>query len=194
MLCGLVTPTTGAVAYLGEDLLGRGHLLQPRVSAVLEGARNIHWRLTVLENIDYTCRLHGLSEYQERSSHYVHLLGLGQYANTECRYLSRGNQQKVALACALTLNAEILLLDEPTLGLDMEVARTIMSAIRREKEKQRIVIVTTHDAEFIELAADEIVLFKEGSVTPLGSPEKIVAQYGDRDQRFSTAYLNYIKN
>lgn len=194
MLCGLVTPTTGTIVYDGRDLSRKDSFLRQKISVVLEGARNIHWRLTVFENIDYFSRLHGLGGHKTRAEQYIQTLELEQYANTECRFLSRGNQQKVALACALTLNAEILLLDEPTLGLDMEIARKIMEVITHEKNKQRVIIVTTHDAEFIELAADEIILFKQGAVRPLASPQEIVARYGNGDNRFSTAYLRLIKD
>ena len=193
MLCGLVSPTTGTITYDGKDLVGNGWLMRQKTGAVLEGARNIHWRLTVRENIDYFCRLHGLDKYSGLAEKYMRMLLLEQYKDTECRYLSRGNQQKAALACALSLNAEILLLDEPTLGLDMEVGRTIMEVINHEKAGQRTIIVSTHDPEFIELAVDEVVLFKKGIVTPMRSPAEIVAKFGNGDNRFSTAYLKFIR-
>lgn len=194
MLCGLVSPTTGTIAYGGKDLVEDGRFLRQKLGVVLEGARNIQWRLTVRENLDYFCRLHGLAEYGERAEKYLQMLLLEQYRDTECRYLSRGNQQKTALACSLALNAEILLLDEPTLGLDIEIARTIMEVINHEKTKQRIIIVSTHDTEFIELATDEVILFKNGVVTPLASPREIVAKYGNGDVRFSTAYLQLMRS
>ncbi len=192
MLCGLVSPTTGTITYDGKDSVENGRFLRQKLGAVLEGARNIHWRLTVRENIDYFCRLHGLAKYSDRAEKYMRMLLLEQYKDTECRYLSRGNQQKAALACTLSLNAEILLLDEPTLGLDIEIGRTIMEVINHERARQRTIIVSTHDAEFIEFATDEVVLFRKGQVTPLSSPNKIIAKYGNGDNRFSTAYLQLL--
>jgi ABC-2 type transport system ATP-binding protein len=194
MLCGLVSPTTGTIAYNGRDSVENGWFLRQKTGAVLEGARNIHWRLTVRENIDYFCRLHGLAGYSDRAEKYMRMLLLEQHKNSECRYLSRENQQKTALACVLSLDAEILLLDEPTLGLDLDIGRTIMEVIDREKNAQRIIIVSTHDAEFIECAVDEVILFRDGVVTPLSSPGDIVSKYGNGDNRFSTAYLRLIRN
>lgn len=194
MLCGLVSPTTGTIIYNGRDMIGGSWVSRPKTGAVLEGARNINWRLTVPENINYFCGLHGINGHKLRSEQYMRMLGLEEYKNTECRYLSRGNQQKVALACALTLDAEILLLDEPTLGLDIETARSIMEVVNHEKSKNRITIVTTHDTEFIELAADEVVLFKNGILNPIGTPQEIVAKHGNGDNRFSTAYLQLLRS
>ena len=69
-----------------------------------------------------------------------------------------------------------------------------MEVVNHEKSKNRITIVTTHDTEFIELAADEIVLFKNGILKPIGTPQEIVAKHGNGDNRFSTAYLQLLRS
>jgi len=193
MLCGLVSPTSGKIVYNGMNMSAVRGAFLGKTGVVLEGARNIHWRLTPLENMEYFRRLHGLGTDAGHVSSYVELLGLEKYKDTECRFLSRGNQQKVAIACALSLKAEVLLLDEPTLGLDMEISRTIMELMRREKNNNRIIIITTHDAEFIERTADVITVFKKGRVHKFNGPGEIVEKYAKDDKRFSSAYINLVR-
>jgi len=194
MLCGLVTPSTGDIIVNRGNLSTSDDRLTFSTGVVLEGARNIYWRLTAFENIDYYCRLHGLRDSRNRAMQCLDQLGLQEYTNTECRFLSRGNQQKVCLACVLALDADFLLLDEPTLGLDIETAHKVMDIILGYKRNGRIIIVTTHDAEFIETVAENIILFRGGKVEPMSSVAEIMTKYGNGDGRFSTAYLRLLKN
>lgn len=194
MLCGLVTPTTGLIS-LNNTFISKRTKYLSQLGAVLEGARNIYWRLNPFENMEVFCRMRGLSPktYLDRIDHYIKLLDLEKYKTTECRYLSRGNQQKVAIACILALNAEVLLLDEPTLGLDIEMSHRMMEIIAGEKSKDRIIIVTTHDMEFIEQTVDRVVAFKDGNVFFKSTPTEIISKFGNGDNRLSTAYLKAIK-
>lgn len=190
MLCGLVKPTTGHVSINNLNLSNRHEYLN-QIAVVLEGTRNIYWRLTPYENIELACRMRGYRKrnFKDKIDYYISLLELEKYLNIECRLLSRGNQQKVAVACALSLNAKVLLLDEPTLGLDVEVARRMMDVIAHESRNSRLVIVTTHDMEFIENTASRIVLFKDGAIKKISTPEEVVRDYGNGNGRLSEAYL-----
>ena len=194
MICGLVTPSTGTVALNGISVNNRKIFLG-QIGVVLEGARNIHWRLTPFENMEVFCRSRGFAPdvYLDRINHYIRLLDLEKYRSMECRYLSRGNQQKVSIACTLCLDANVLLLDEPTLGLDIEMAHKMMEVIAGEKNKNRIIVVTTHDMEFLEKTVDRIVVFREGSILFSSTPSEIIAKYGAQDGRLSTAYLKAIR-
>ncbi|MBI4655936.1 MAG: ABC transporter ATP-binding protein [Elusimicrobia bacterium] len=193
MLCGLVAPATGEIVYNSTNIVKDNREFLTKIGVVLEGARNVHWRLTPFENVEYFRRLHGLNRDINYISEWINLVGLDKYKDTQCRFLSRGNQQKVAIACALSLNADVLLLDEPTLGLDMEISRQMMELIIKEKNKNKIIIITTHDPEFIERTADKIIIFKKGKVFKFDEPNKIIEKYGTEDKRFSSAYINLIR-
>lgn len=194
MLCGLVTPTTGEIVYNSMDVLKNTGEFLRKTGVVLEGARNIHWRLTPFENMEYFRRLHGLNRDIKYVLEWLNLLSLTKYKDTQCRFLSRGNQQKVAIACTLALNADVLLLDEPTLGLDMEISRHIMELIIKEKNKNKIIIITTHDPEFIERVADKIIIFKKGKVFEFNNPNEVIEKHGTDDKKFSSAYINLIRS
>ena len=194
LLCGLVNPTSGEIEYNSIPVTNRRNYLS-KVAVVLEGARNIYWRLTPRENMDFCARQKGIygESLKKRIDYYMEAFDLVQYNKTECRYLSRGNQQKVTIACALVLEAELLLLDEPTLGLDIDISRKVVEVIENEKRNNRIIIITTHNMEFVESIADRIFIFEDGEVKYISEPGKMIAEYAKDDQRLSTAYLNYLR-
>ena len=194
MLCGLVTPTEGEIIFNSVSIEERKNYLK-KVGAVLEGARNIFWRLTPIENMDLFAKLRGLSgqSLKERINYYSDVMDLKKYLDIECRYLSRGNQQKVAVACALVLNSELLLLDEPTLGLDLDIAQKVIKVLESERSSKKIIIITTHNMEFVEKLADRVIIFEEGRINLVISPNEFVEKYSDNDLRLSSAYLNYFK-
>ncbi|MFH1652881.1 MAG: ABC transporter ATP-binding protein [Pseudomonadota bacterium] len=194
MLCGLVHPTSGEISLSDKTIKERREYLN-QIAVVLEGTRNIYWRLNPVENMEWVCSMRGLrrKDFKPRIKHYIEALELQQYRKTECRYLSRGNQQKVAVACALVLNARVLLLDEPTLGLDIEISHRMMKLISEEGRSDRLVVVTTHDMEFIEKTATRVIIFKEGHVKMTSTASSIIADYGNNSQRLSEAYMNLMK-
>ncbi|TKX83017.1 ATP-binding cassette domain-containing protein, partial [Halorubrum sp. SS5] len=97
------------------------------VDAMLEGARNDYWRLTVRENLRYFATISGVDPDSVAARHdrLLDRLDLADKADTPVRDLSRGMKQKVSLASVLAGGAELVFLDEPTLGLDVESARTL---------------------------------------------------------------------
>jgi len=125
-LAGLIKPTSGEIYLDGIDALRDQKRALGRVAAVLEGNRNIYWRLTPRENLEFFGGLQGLPLRRVRSyideHELLELFDLKGKVNTPARKLSRGMQQKLAVACALVKQTEVLLLDEPTLGLDVETS------------------------------------------------------------------------
>lgn len=194
MLCGLILPSSGEI-YFNSISAKSGKKYLKYVSAVLEGARNIYWRLTPKENVEYAARIKETcrTNSKKRTARYLEMLDLGKHQNTECRYLSRGNQQKVAIACALVPETELLLLDEPTLGLDLEMAQKVMKMIEQEKRYGRQIIITTHNMELVEGVADQVAIFRDGNAVFIPELSKMIFQYAQWDRRLSTAYLNYIR-
>jgi len=119
-ICGLVEPTKGDIRIYGIDAVNDTRKAVSNTSAVLEGNRNIYWRLTTRENLEFFARLHGrsLKEAEPEIKSLLKKFDLQHKENTPARKLSRGMQQKLALSCALIRGTDFLLLDEPTLGLE----------------------------------------------------------------------------
>ncbi len=165
MICGLITQTHGSIRLNGFDINTHRYNAMHQIGVVLEGARNIYWQLSPLENLLYYGRLKGYfgKELYDRALMLLHDLEIW-----DCRFdlvgdFSRGTQQKVAIACALIANPSIVLFDEPTLGLDVQAARTVKNwIIKLAQEQGRTIVITTHQLDIAEQLCGQIALINKG--------------------------------
>ena len=166
MICGLIAPTAGSVRTNGYDPIRERSKVLRDVGVVLEGTRNVYWRLSVWQNLTYFARLKGAgADWRQRAEWLLTELGLADRRKDLVQLLSRGMQQKVAIACALVNDPGIMILDEPTLGLDVESARTVRDWIRRlSTEQGRTVLLTTHRLDLAEAVCDRVAIMRGGSL------------------------------
>ena len=141
MACGLVMPTTGTVQLNGYDVSRqRGQAMQ-QIGAVLEGTRNVYWRMNAWQNLLYFGRIKGVSAssvLKARAEQLLRELDLWDRRKDPVGEFSRGMQQKVAIGAALISDPPIVLLDEPALGLDVQASRTVQEwIIQLAKERGR---------------------------------------------------------
>ena len=166
MILGLVLPTAGYADIIGNDMSdSRGMRAGAQhVGAVLEGARNAYWRLSVLENLRYFGGLRGLSRKQidTRAQELLVLLGLEEQRDVEVRKFSRGMQQKAAIANALMHDPGILILDEPTLGLDVEASRLLEETVANLAATGKAILLTTHVMDLAQRLAGRIFVINQG--------------------------------
>ncbi len=185
MLLGLVLPTSGKARLAGFDIAReRGRAIR-QSGAVLEGARNIYWRLSARANLEYFGALRGLRgrELSQRIDEVLALVELSDRADEETRELSRGMQQKVALAAAILHNPQVLLLDEPTLGLDVQASRTIEQTVRRlTAEQGKAILLTTHQMDMAQRLCDRIFVIHQGRRVAEGPTVEIIRQFGEKSQ------------
>ena len=181
MILGLVLPTSGSVFLAGFDVLKQRNKALRHAGAILEGSRNVYWRLSARANLEYFGALRGMrgKPLASRIAEVLDLVQLSDRANEEVRYLSRGMQQKVALATAILHNPDVLLLDEPTLGLDVQASRTIEQVIRQFVEGQgKTVVLTTHQMPLAERLSDHIFVIHKGTKVEEGSTREVIARFG----------------
>ncbi len=165
MICGLILPDTGTIRIQGRDLQRHRLTAMQSIGAVLEGTRNVYWRLSPLQNLAYSARLKGASSKQMRSWGETLLrdLDLWDRRNDPVRLFSRGMQQKTAIACALIHNPPIVLLDEPTLGLDVQAAVTVKQWIQTLASRfGKTLILTTHQLSLAEELCQRVVIIDKG--------------------------------
>ena len=165
MICGLITPDTGKIYLNGYDVLQQRKEAMHQIGAVLEGTRNIYWRLSALENVMYFGRLKNFTgpKLKTAAERLLSELGLWERRNDRIRTFSRGMQQKVAIACALIADPPIVLLDEPTLGLDIQAAVTVKEWVKKlAREQGRTVILTTHQLDMAEELCDRVAIIRKG--------------------------------
>ncbi|MEM8530254.1 MAG: ABC transporter ATP-binding protein [Chloroflexota bacterium] len=167
MLCGLIVPTAGQLYINGYDVRQAHRQAMRQIGAVLEGTRNVYWRLSAWENLMYFGRLKGCtgSDLKSRATQLLRDLELWERRNDTIRTFSRGMQQKVAIACALIANPPIVLLDEPTLGLDIQAAQTVKSWIKHlVQEEKKTVILTTHQLDIAEDLCHRVGIIRQGKL------------------------------
>lgn len=165
-LCGLIYPDAGSVAVNGVDVSRERSKALRHISAVLEGNRNLYWRLTPLENLVYFAGNRGVGPRESRQSAHELLdrFGLADKANTQVNDLSRGMQQKLAIAVALQAGTDLILLDEPTLGLDLDAATEVVSQLQGLTRQGRTVIISTHDMGVVQELCERVVIINRGKV------------------------------
>ena len=140
-MCGLLLPNEGSVIINGINMEKNRLKALRHISAVLEGNRNLYWRLTVRENMEYFSGNRGMSkkEISARIDDLLDRLNLTEKSNEMVNSLSRGMQQKLSIAIAILSDTEIIFLDEPTLGLDVEISyeiRKLLKEIAKDIIKQ----------------------------------------------------------
>jgi len=166
MICGLIEPTDGHITLNGYAIKNRAQYMR-QIGAVLEGTRNVYWRLSALENILYFGRLKGvpIREIRGRAETLLKELDLWERRDDKVRAFSRGMQQKVAIACALISDPPIILLDEPTLGLDVKAAHTVKQWIHQlAQERHKTVILTTHHLDMAQEVCQRVAIINKGKL------------------------------
>ena len=180
---GIVIPDAGSVRVFGTDVRDGRKTAYADVDAMLEGARNDYWRLTVRENLRYFATISGVDPDSVAARHdrLLNRLDLADKADTPVRDLSRGMKQKVSLASVLAGGAELVFLDEPTLGLDVESARTLRAELRRlAVEEGLTIVVSSHDMTTIEAVCDRVVMLSNGRIVADDTVEALLGG-ADRD-------------
>ncbi len=182
IIAGLILPTSGQITFYGND--GVRLRERPRIGAVLEGTRNIYFRLSPLENLYYFGELKGLStvEIRRQSKELLEEFRLADRARSSVQTLSRGMQQKVAISVALLGDPEILLLDEPTLGLDVESALLIRNKLKTlVNKKGKTIVLTTHQMDLAASISDSVAIIQEGALLVQDSTVNLIDYFKRAD-------------
>ncbi|MEU7004073.1 ABC transporter ATP-binding protein [Nonomuraea sp. NPDC046570] len=185
MMAGLVTPTSGRVRLGGFDVARQRSAAMGRFGAVLEGSRNIYWSLSAWQNLMYFGRLKGLRKAQvtERARELLTDLGLWERRGDKVGGFSRGMQQKVAIAAALIAGPPIVLLDEPTLGLDVEATRTVKNWIAEQaRELGTTILLTTHQLDVAQELCDRVAVMRQGRLVADLPTRELLAGFRERDR------------
>jgi len=177
LLCGLYRPNQGKVLVLKDGK--ENNIDQFReVVGVLPESTGLYHRLTAWENIRYYSRLHGVSDSVswERTLRFSKALSISNDLMRHTRGFSRGMRQKIALIRALAHGPEILLLDEPTAGLDVTSARLVRKLVLQLKEEGGTVIYSTHNLSEAEKVCDRILIMHNGQLRFDGSPANLLIE------------------
>ncbi|HLX49677.1 MAG TPA: ABC transporter ATP-binding protein [Streptosporangiaceae bacterium] len=181
MMASLIEPTSGRARLNGFDVSRQRSCAVLQIGAVLEGSRNVYWTMSPWQNLMYFGRLKGLPgpQIKPRAERLLTELGLWERRNQTVGTFSRGMQQKVAIAVALITDPPIILLDEPTLGLDVEAARTVKEWIRRLAAEGKTVVLTTHQLAVTQELANRIAVIRSGKIIADLPTAELLASYAE---------------
>ena len=178
LIATLLLPDSGAVAVFGHDVVDDRIAVQRLINRVSVEA-SFFKKLSPMENLIYGARLYGLKAQQARIQILEILTRLGLERSTISKpveEMSRGMQQKVAIARALLTRPAVLLLDEPTTGLDPRSKREVQALVRELRDQdETTILLTTHDMVEAEMLCDRIAIMDAGKVVALDTPEKLCA-------------------
>lgn len=167
IICNLIKPDNGQVFIKNKPIEKNPQIVHENIGVVLEGARNLYNFLTVEYNLMYFSYLNKIDndKLENRIEELLDLFELKDKRNEVVNNLSRGMQQKVAIIVAMLKNPEILILDEPTLGLDI-VSKTKMKNLLKDLKNKygKTIIVSSHDLDVIEDICNKVVIFEKGKI------------------------------
>ena len=189
MLSGLVKPDGGAVHIDGLEVERNRRRVLEKVGVVLEGTRTSIWPLTPMENLAYYGNLKNVSGkvLKERSGQLLDFIGLREKKHVQVRHLSRGQKQKLAICIAMVADPKVLLLDEPTTGLDVQSARAIKDKIIEiTREHGKGVLVTTHDMHVAQELCDRIGIIDKGRLVACKPTSELLGLFSDQVYLFKT--------
>ncbi len=170
MLATILKPTDGTARVAGYDIVDQPEQVRAHVG-FLSTATALYGRLTARETVEYFGRLNGLDNatLKKRTDDLIALLDLAPHAAMRCDKLSTGNKQKVSIARTLVHDPPVMIFDEPTVGLDVMTARTIVGFIRDCRSRGKTVIFSTHVMSEAEKLCDTIGIIHNGKLLREGT-------------------------
>lgn len=180
MLATILTPTSGQALVGGHDVAKEPRAVRQKIG-FMSTSTALYGRLTAEELVAYFGRLHGLSpdRLRARIDELFTVFDMHDFRRRRCDKLSTGMKQKVSIARTLVHDPPIMIFDEPTLGLDVLTARTIVAFIQNCRADGKTVIYSTHVMSEVEKLCDRIGIIHEGRLRAEGSLAELRERYGE---------------
>ena len=166
MILNLIIPDEGKIYFEGQETTNKGLILLKNTGALLEGSRNMFWSLSPIENFVYWGGQRGLTKNvaEKKGVELLKQFGLFKKRNVPISSLSRGMQQAVGICCAMIAEPKLLILDEPTLGLDIKSTQVVISILKKLASNGVGILITTHQLDFAQKVAEKILLINQGKL------------------------------
>ncbi|WP_327085068.1 ATP-binding cassette domain-containing protein [Nonomuraea sp. NBC_01738] len=178
MLCGILTPSSGSVRVAGLDPSRKRTTLARRIGVVFGQRTTLWWDLPLKDSFELIRLLYKVDRkvFRERLDELTETLDLGAFLGTPVRQLSLGQRMRGDLTAALLHDPAVLVLDEPTIGLDVVSKNSIRAFLRRvNEERGTTVLLTTHDLGDIERLCRRVMVIDHGHLAFDGTLEELMA-------------------
>jgi len=187
LLAGLLKPDSGTALLQDIDIAKFPEVAKAKLGFIT-GSTGLYGRLKAIEMIIYFGRLYGLTakKASSRASELMAMLKMTEYAEVKCDKLSTGTRQKVSIARTMIHDPEVIILDEPTAGLDVIAGRSVVEFINTEKSRSKTIIFSTHVMHEAEKLCDKVGIIHKGKILQVGSPTELnrIAGCSDLDDTF----------
>jgi ABC-2 type transport system ATP-binding protein len=179
----MLEPTSGTARVNGYDVVKQAALVRQNLGTVLAGDRSIYWKLSGKENLEYFAALYHIPPAlaKKRIAEMLERMELNERANELVEKYSTGMKQRIAISKALLARPPILLLDEPTLGLDPQAARNVRELVTELKNEGHTILLTTHYMEEADLLSDRIGIIDQGKIIALDTPAALKGTIKQKD-------------
>lgn len=183
LLCGILAPDSGSIAVLGKQ---PGHdrvALMRRIGVMFGGRSELWYDHPVIRSFEWKREVWDIprDEWQRNVDKYTELLDLKPFLHTVMRELSLGQRMRAELAMTLLHSPELILLDEPTLGLDVLAKRRMIDCLRTlNREEGATILVTSHDMDDLTAMAQRLILLNSGKIAFDGSSDDLLQRTGDK--------------
>jgi ABC-2 type transport system ATP-binding protein len=186
MLTGQLRPTAGAAWVMGCDVVTQRDALKPQIGVVFE-YQNIYERLSARDNLLFAARLYGAPK--ARVDAVLKQVGLNERANDRIKKYSNGMKQRLLIARALLHEPKVLFLDEPTRGLDPNVAREIRAFVTDLARQGVTVFLTTHYMEEADRLSNRVAILHRGKIVALDTPARLKAAHGGEQTTLEDVFV-----
>ena len=181
ILTTLLTQTSGEAYILGLDVRKDLYEIRRRIGIVFGGERGLYNRVSALDNLRYFSDLYGVDPTvaRERIPQLLKVVGLSERAEERVEKYSRGMKQRLHIAKALVHDPELLVLDEPTIGLDPGGARDIRNMVREMQNQGKTILLTTHYMFEAEELCQRVAVISKGKIVALDTPTELKSRVRD---------------
>jgi sodium transport system ATP-binding protein len=182
MLATLLQPTAGSAQVAGFDVVEQGQQVRANVG-FLAASTALYGRLTARETLAYFGKLNGISaaDIKARTQHLADELDMHEFLDRRCDKFSTGMKQKTSIARTLIHDPAVMIFDEPTLGLDIMAARTIVKFVRECRGRGKTVIYSTHIMSEVEKLCDVIGIIHGGRLLAEGTLPELRVRFGEQE-------------
>jgi sodium transport system ATP-binding protein len=182
LLSTILKPTSGTATVAGHDLLREPQKVRASIGVLPEDT-GLYDRLTPREHLLYYGRLHRMPEdvLRKRGDELLDIMELKDRANTKVGDFSKGMKQKVALLRAFIHDPPVLLLDEPTAGLDVMSARSIQGFVERFRKEGKAIMISTHNMTEAQKLCDRLAIIDHAQIVAVGTVAELQKKTSQKD-------------
>jgi sodium transport system ATP-binding protein len=182
ILCTVLKPTDGVATLAGFDVVTQASRVRQNIG-FLSASTAIYDRLTAWEMVEFFGKLYGLTpeQLQERMESLFTTLQMNDFRDVLGAKMSTGMRQKVSIARAIVHDPPVMIFDEPTLGLDVLVARAVLQNIERLRDEGKCILYSTHIMREVEKICNRVAIVSKGKIQAAGTLDELRERYGQKD-------------